>query len=42
MVISNGDNGEVDEFENQIPSSSPTIKSLLLVSVFFQLLISSS
>ena len=36
-----GDDGEDDEFENQIPSSSPEVKSLLLVSVF-QLLVSSN
>jgi len=33
----NSDNVEDNEFENQIPSSSPIIKSLLLGSVFFQL-----
>jgi len=39
MLVNFGDVGEDDEFENQIPSSSPTFKSLLLVSVF-QLLVS--
>ena len=41
ILVKFGDDGEDDEFENQIPSSSPEVKSLLLVSVF-QLLLSSN